>query len=233
MTASVLLLTAAVLAGCATGADSAGGASGSASATAVVDGAEFEGAWLDGGRMIGLVTWGSSSCVPSADGVSADGQTVTVELLDPEDAACTADYAPRVTLVPLPEGVDPSADVELVTTGAVEARGDLDGVPGLTVDSAATDYQPSAGWADDDLLVLLTWGSSSCAPAIQSATVSAPAEITVAFAEAAPDQVCTMDMAPRTALAQLEEQADDDVDWTVLLVGAEFDSVAVPVLGQP
>ena len=64
-TASALLLLGALaLSGCA----STPGASSSPTPTASATGEEIEvdAAWLDGGSMIGLVTQGSSTCVPAA-----------------------------------------------------------------------------------------------------------------------------------------------------------------------
>ena len=77
-------------------------------------------AWLDNGRMIGLVTLGSSTCVPPAE--SADGQRATACSRSPSptpdaDQACTADLVPRVTLVTVPEDVDPAQDLTIEVTG--------------------------------------------------------------------------------------------------------------------
>src|SRR5690606_6722904 len=84
----------------------------SQSADAPNTGDDMEAAWLDGGRMFAIVTWGSSTCVPTAEGVSADGQTVTVQLNEGDaDQVCTADLAPRASLAALPDGVDPTKDV--------------------------------------------------------------------------------------------------------------------------
>ena len=56
--------------------------------------------WLDGGRMIGLVTWGSSRCVPFVGEVAASGQEITVRWSDTVEGVegqrpCTSDFAPR------------------------------------------------------------------------------------------------------------------------------------------
>ena len=56
-------------------------------------------AWLDGGKHIALVTYGSSSCVPVADTVTLEGDTIKVEFVEPPaDQMCTADFAPRADL---------------------------------------------------------------------------------------------------------------------------------------
>lgn len=192
---------------------------------------DIEAAWLDGGRMIGLVTYGSSTCLPTATVGAVGGGVLEVELADDAEAVCTRDLVPRVTLVPLAGEVDPSRDLEIRVTG--ENYGgdvDLDGVPGLDP-SGETDYHPSAGWADDDgLFVLLTWGSSGCPPVLESATATTPNEVTVTFATPPADQVCTMDMAPRGTVVQVDGDLDDDAEVFAVLTGDAFDNVRVPIL---
>lgn len=192
---------------------------------ASVDDFEFEAAWLDMGRMVAIVTWGSSSCVPVADQVTANGQTVNVTLDagDPTQA-CTADYAARASLVALPEGVDPTKDIELVVTlGEVSGDASLDGNQALAgVPGQPTEFEPSAGWFDDGSLVLLTWGSSTCVPIVESVEVSGNSG-TVGFATQ--DGPCTMDMVPRATVLEfgpLSEGADDA--FVLTLVGGGLDA---------
>ena len=193
---------------------------------------EIDAAWLDAGRMIGVVTMGSSTCVPMAESVDAAGQALTVTLADPDAEACRTDLVPRVTLVAVPEGVDVTEDVDILTVGAVDGRGELDGLDGPVGETGGeTDYLPSAGWTDTEgQFVLLTWGSSTCAPMAETVTASGPAEVTVIFATGPVDQVCTMDMAPRALVVQVTDEVDDD-DAFAVLVGAEFDNVRIPILG--
>src|SRR5690606_37900992 len=128
------------------------------------------------------------------------GQTVRVALADaPTDdevIACTDDHAPRASIGALPEGVDPTQDVEvIVTVGDITDDVDLDGNPELTgVPGQPTEYAPSAGWFDDEGIVLLTWGSSGCPPIVENVEEQAGGA-TVTFTTE--DRVCTMDMAPR------------------------------------
>ncbi|WP_144794665.1 hypothetical protein [Microbacterium paludicola] len=188
------------------------------------DGDDFEAAWLDDGRMFAIVTWGSSTCIPFVDEVSAEGQNVTVALtLSSDQQACTADFAPRASVGALPEGVDPTKDVEfLVTLDEITDDVDLDGNPALTgVPGEATDYEPSAGWFDDAGIVLLTWGSSGCPPVVESIDTQATGA-TVNFKTE--DRACTMDMAPRATLIGLEGEVDDDADYTLTLVGDDLDA---------
>ena len=182
--------------------------------------------WLDSGRMIGLVTWGSSSCVPQADTATASGQEITVTLLDPAEGACTADYAPRASEIAVPTGVDPHQDVTVHLTYLdktvdlkLAGNAELTGTPG-----DPTDYQPTAGWFDDHGIALLTWGSSSCRPQVAGIEESVDV-ITVNFT--AHDGMCTMDMAPRVTVLYVEQ-----VDRTrkLTLVGDNLDAT-IPILG--
>lgn len=216
--AAVSMVLTGALAGCA----SQSTAPGSSGDSGTVTEAEVDAAWLDGGRMIGLVTQGSSSCVPMADDatVASDG-TLEVTLVDPPaDTPCTSDMAPRVTIVMVPEGVDPSMDLEIAVTGdGYRGETDLDGLVGVAAPSGETDYLPSAGWVDDDAFVILTWGSSTCVPTIEDISVAASDAITVTFAAPDADQMCTMDMAPRAVLAVAGEDLDPAAPVTLTLAG--------------
>ena len=145
------------------------------------------------------------------------------------DTACTADLAPRVSLVGVPEDVDPTQDLEIEVTGDGWAGDtELGGVADLG-GGGETDYLPSAGWTDvDGQFVVLTWGSSSCAPVIENTEATSATEITVTFATPPADQVCTMDMAPRAVVTSVLE-AEDDADMFAILTGGEFDNIRVPI----
>ncbi|WP_127473852.1 hypothetical protein [Microbacterium sulfonylureivorans] len=224
-----------VLTACATG---SGGSPSTAPTTSSDDGnddgaadQEVGAAWLDGGRMIGIVTQGSSTCIPTAEEATVDGSVLSVTLVDPEDdSACTMDLVPRVTLVGVPEGVDPTQDLEIEVTGdGWSGDTDLEGVPGLT-GGGETDYLPSAGWTDvDGQFVVLSWGSSSCAPVIENTEATSATEITVTFVTPPEDQVCTMDMAPRAVVTSVLEVEDEDAEIFAILTGAEFDNVRIPI----
>ncbi|GAB3603025.1 hypothetical protein [Microbacterium aureliae] len=225
-----------VLAGCATS-TGAGGTSTSPvvsptpsptqSAGDGPDDGELDVAWLDDGRGIGIVTLGSGSCRPFAQQPQYADGVLTVQLDDPEGQACTRDFVPRGTFVPLPAGIDPSADLQVVVTGTYEGEADLDGDPSLSGTSGdEASYEPSAGWADDDRLLILTWGSSGCVPVVQSARV-ADGEVTVTFEDPPADQVCTMDMAPRITVVQVD--SDDAAE--LALAGAEFDGIRLAIAG--
>ena len=200
-------------------------------------GDDIEAAWLDGGRMFAVVTWGSSTCVPAAGEVTADGQTVTVALDEGDtDQACTDDLVPRASLATLPDGVDPTKDVELIVTlGDFTDDVDLDG--SAAVAAGAAEYEPSAGWFDDEGIVLLTWGSSTCAPIVENVEADARTA-TVTFATE--DRMCTMDMAPRATIisvGDLDDGDDDDADtddddkFTLTLVGDNLDGTVAVIEG--
>ncbi|MCC2033141.1 hypothetical protein [Microbacterium allomyrinae] len=227
------LLLAGALTACATPAGSGG-----STPSATTDGSggastevEVDAAWLDNGRVVGLVTQGSSTCVPTAGDVAYANGVLDVEFVEPAaDTACTRDMAPRVTLVGLPEGVDPTQELEIRVTGdGYHGDTDLDGVAGLDP-SGEVDYLPSAGWTDEDgQFVILTWGSSSCVPVVEN-VAGAGTEVTVTFVTPPADQVCTMDMASRGTVAWVDG-LDDDSDVFAVLTGAEFDNVRIPIIG--
>lgn len=172
--------------------------------------------------------------MPAADEATlqADG-SLAVTLVEPDaDTACTRDLVPRVTLVEVPEDVDPAEDLSITVTGdGYSGSTDLMGVDGLA--GGMTDYLPSAGWTDTDgQFVLLTWGSSSCAPVISEVAASGPAEVTVTFETPAADQVCAMDMAPRAAVAFVDG-LEEESDVSLVLTGSpEFDNVRIPIYGE-
>ncbi|MDQ7876607.1 hypothetical protein Q9R08_01320 [Microbacterium sp. QXD-8] len=226
------LLAAGLLTACATPTGSGGTPSSSATSKGD-DGSEQEvgAAWLDGGRMVGIVTQGSSTCVPVAEEATYANGVMTVTLVDAEgDTACTSDLVPRVSLVGTPEGVDPADGVEIEVTGdGWHGDTDLEGVPGLAV-GGETDYLPSAGWTDvDGQFVILSWGSSSCAPAIENTEATSASEVTVTFVTPPADQVCTMDMAPRGVVTAVNGLEDEDAEIFAILTGAEFDNVRIPI----
>ncbi|GAA5154566.1 hypothetical protein GCM10025768_25920 [Microbacterium pseudoresistens] len=151
---------------------------------------------------------------------------MTLSVAD-EKAACTADYAPRASFLAVPEGIDPSSDVVLTVSGdgsdteiILAGDGSLMGVPG-----EGTDYAPSAGWYDATGVVLLTWGSSSCPPIVESVEPSSDGA-TVSFRSE--DRACTMDMAPR--LTVLDIGARPEGPQVLTLVGDNLDG-AVPIAG--
>jgi len=223
--AALLALGALTLAGCAGEQTGAGSDPGGSEI-------EVDAGWVDGGRMIALVTQGSSTCVPTATDVTvaADG-TLDVTLHDPEgDVVCTRDYVPRATLVGLPEGVDAGAQLDIVVTYGDAGRGeaDLDAYAGAPV----AEYSPSAGWIDDDQFAIVTWGSSSCAPVIESVDATSAAEVAVTFVTPAEDQVCTADMAGRVVLATVQGVEDDEATVTLTGGGPEFaQPVTIPIYG--
>ncbi|MBN8424445.1 hypothetical protein JF531_07915 [Microbacterium esteraromaticum] len=185
-----------------------------------VIGDDVEAAWLDGGRAIGIVTWGSSSCVPIVDDVSADGQMISVALSDgDENQPCTNDLVPRATFVAVPEGVDVTQNVEIaIAYGAGTEDADLDGL--AEAPDGMSENGPSAGWFADDGVVLLTWGSSTCQPIIEDIEQS-DAGATVTFQ--AIDRPCTMDFVPRlTTITLPMEHVDGPFELT--LVGDNLDA---------
>ncbi len=230
------------LAGC-TSTPVSPGSSSSRTADGTVSEVEVDATWLDDGRMIGIITYGSSTCVPVLeDAALQDNGTFAVILADAEtDEVCTADMVPRVTLVAALPDMDPAVDLEITVAGdGFTGDTELEGVQGLDPSNTASEYAPSAGWIDeDDSFVLVTWGSSTCVPVVASTEVVAPYEVTVTFVDPPADQVCTMDMVARglvTSVSGLDDDANDgdvnDEGVTAVLVGDDFDGLRVPIYGS-
>ena len=161
-------------------------------------------AWLDGGRMVGLITQGSSTCVPTAEGEYADG-VLQVTLTDAAEAACTSDLAPRVSLVALSDDVDPSSNLVIEVTGAgFGGEITLPGVEGLAFESVS-EQAPSAGWttAEGGVIVLL-WGSSGCPELVTATEVTGDATATATLSGVPEDKVCTSDYVPNPQLTAID-----------------------------
>ncbi|MEN2738482.1 hypothetical protein ABCS02_11875 [Microbacterium sp. X-17] len=216
----------AFLAGCASGPGTA------PSTPAPSASSEVGAAWLDGGSMVGIVTWGSSSCVPTAGDVAYSGGVLTVELVGPPaGTACTMDYGPRATPVSVPAGIDASKDVRVVVTGDVTGEAVLAGVSSMPPGGSAAEGTPSAGWTGiEGTLVLLTWGSSSCPPQIADAAATAPGRITVTEAALPADRACTADLAPRATVVQVPAVSSGQ-SYTLTLVPPTGPSTDTPVAG--
>ncbi|MDQ1082815.1 MULTISPECIES: hypothetical protein [Microbacterium] len=223
------LLATGALTGCASGAASSPSSPASADAVSPAPAGEIEAAWVDAGRAVAVITSGSSSCIPTVNGEPeyTDG-AVTVDLVEPSQEPCTRDMAPRATLVTLPAGVDPGAGLTLRVTGAAEGEAvlaALDEAP-----AASEEFAPSAGWAGSSLVAIVTYGSSSCVPTVES--VSADGDrVAVRFAEPPADQVCTMDFAPRVTLADVGAVAGDGAVSLVLSGGNVQAPDPISVLG--
>lgn len=189
-------------------------------------------AWLDDGRSLGIVTWGSSTCAPMAGEPTYAGGVLTVALSDVAGQTCADDSVARATVVSLPQGVDPSQDLSIEVTGAHVGRAMLAADPDLTPRATHdSEYLPSAGWFAPNGFLLLSWGSSSCAPRLVSATASAADEVTATFATPPADQVCTADMAPRVTVGTVSG-IDATTDVELVLRGDDFDSVRVAIAGS-
>lgn len=186
-------------------------------------------AWLDGGKYIALVTYGSSSCVPVADTVTLEGDTISVEFVkEPADQMCTADFAPRATVFAAPEGTDPTTDVTIVAAG-FEGEATLAGL--REAPAEVPEGSPSAGWFDSSGgFVVLTWGSSSCPPVVDSVEATGDADVAIIFATPDPAQACTRDMAPRATIAYVDGLSSQ-VDITLLLTGDNITGTTV-ILGS-
>lgn len=223
------LVAAGALAGCATGPSAPLVPDSSPDATASTPPSGIGAAWVSGGRAIALVTTGSSSCPPVLDGEpSVAGATVTVQLAESPREGCTRDMAPRATLVGLPSGVDASKKLTITVTGAAQGEATLAGL--ASVSAAPAEFTPSAGWVDDSLVAIVTYGSSTCVPSVEAVT-AAGSDVAVQFATPPADQICTMDIAPRVTLADIGREAGSGAVSLVLSGGNVDASAPIPVLG--
>ncbi|SFR92347.1 hypothetical protein SAMN04487846_0635 [Microbacterium sp. cf046] len=220
------------LAGCASSSGGTPSDSPSAQATIEPD-PDLGAAWLDSGRIVGLVTLGSSTCVPGiADEATYTDGVLHVELAAPAGAEpCTSDLVPRVTLVGVPADVDPEQNLQIEVTGDdYYGEVELEGVAGLDP-TGETDYEPSAGWATaPGQFVILTWGSSTCIPEIADVAATGPAEVTVTYLDPPADQVCTMDMVGRGAVTAVND-LEQDTDVELILTKGGFLGVKLPIYG--
>lgn len=226
------LVVAGALAGCATGASSPSmseGMTSSPDAETSAPSVEVGAAWVDGGRSIAVVTTGSSSCPPVVSGQpSVAGDAVTVQLAESAQQECTRDMAPRATLVALPAGVDSSKNLAVTVTGAAQGEANLAGL--ATAPAAPAEFSPSAGWVDESLVAIVTYGSSTCVPSVEAVT-AAGSDVAVRFATPPADQICTMDIAPRVTLADVGREAGSGAVSLVLSGGGVEASTPIPVLG--
>lgn len=223
-----LALAAVALTGCATGAaDPDLGSQAGAAPEPDRGSLDVGAAWLAGGAAVGVVTQGSSSpgCAPRVEDAVADSGVLVVTLSTDPAAACTRDLVPRGTLVMLPEGLDAADGLDIqVTLDEVFGETSLEAFAGSDVE----DYSPSAGWVDDGVVAVLTWGSSSCAPVVEAAVAESETSVVVTFAKVAADQVCTMDMAPRVAIATIEGEVSRDAQLS-FLGGDTLPGLTIPI----
>lgn len=191
---------------------------------------DLDAAWLDGGRTVGLVTQGSSTCVPTAEGRYADG-VLQVTLTDDADGPCTADFAPRVSLVAVPDDVDPSADLAIEVSGAgYGGEVTLPGVAGLAFESPS-EQVPSAGWSTaEGTFIVLLWGSSGCPESITNAEITGDAAITVSLSGVPDDKVCTADIVPNAQIAVVDGLGGVP-DVALTLTGPAIEPFTTPILG--
>lgn len=73
--------------------------------------------WIEEGETFGVVSWGSSSCVPIATKIEADGDDhLTVRFADSPHAVCTADLAATTHEFTVPTGIT-GRPITLTVTG--------------------------------------------------------------------------------------------------------------------
>lgn len=105
----------------------------------------------------------------------------------------------------------------------------------LQSDGVIGESGPGAAWVGGgrDALVVVLYGSSSCAPGPVDLTVDGPHQLAVEFA-ASTDEICSADMAANTFRFDTPEAVAGvgDVDLVITVTRAEGDTVTtVPILG--
>lgn len=196
--------------------------------------AELGAAWLDGGRMIGLVTQGSSMCVPTAEDSSYADGVLQVSLVDDAEGPCTSDFAPRVSLVSIPDVVDASANLVIQVGGDYVGEVILPGVDG-TVAESPSEQLPSAGWTTTaGTFVVLLWGSSGCPEYITTAEITGDAAISVSLSGIPADKVCTADIVPNPLLTVVDGLVGvPDVALTLTGPGVEPSTTTILGVNEP
>lgn len=76
-------------------------------------------AWVDEGRYLGVVAYGSSSCPAVPTEVDWDGEVLRVELGEryPDAEVCSADLGPYAVVVEVPAGLDPARETRVEIAG--------------------------------------------------------------------------------------------------------------------
>ena len=228
LVASVLVLGAS-LAGCAS---SSGGTAQTAEPAETDSGVitELDAAWLDGGRMIGLITQGSSTCIPTAEDVSYADGVLQVNLVDDAEGVCTADFAPRVSLVAVPDDVDASENLAIEVTGGYTGEVTLPGVEGLVFESTS-DQTPSAGWTTTGARSSFSSGVRRAArKSITTAEITGDAAITVSLSGVPADKVCTADIAPNGQITVVDGLGGV-ADVALTLTGPAIEPFTTTILG--
>lgn len=173
--------------------------------------------WLDGGKALGVVTWGSGSrsCYPVVQDVTVANQDINVVLAGPTvEGVCTQDLREQLILVGLPEGVDSKAAATVTLTTAEETQEvALSARPADAPDTPAGERSATLTPLG---VVLISYGSSSCPPVVDTIDGT-----TVTFS--AIEQACTMDYSPRATLLDITDAA----------VGTELNLVSLDGAADP
>ncbi len=178
--------------------------------------------WLDGGKALGVVTWGSGSrsCYPVVQDVTVANQDIDVVLAAPTvDGVCTQDLREQLLLVGLPEGVDSKAAATVTLSTAQESQEIA--LAARPADAATTPAGELSATLTPLGVVLISYGSSSCPPVVDTIDGT-----TVTFTTI--EQACTMDYSPRATLLDIPDAAVGTQLNLVSLDGAA-DPVAVTV----
>ena len=185
-------------------------------------------AWLENGGAVGIVTWGDVSCTPVVTDALLWDSRYVVELTEPDDEDCAGESVPRASLGRLTEPLDMTTELEIVLAGDYQGIIRLAGDPNPLPE--AEFGQPSAGWYSSDGLAVLTWGSTSCPPEVESTEVTAADELTVVLVEST-ESSCTRDIGRRVTIAEVDASGLGDGRVTAVLQLDGSEDVEVPIAG--
>ena len=166
--------------------------------------------WFPDGRMF-VLTGDDGGCGSSVGPVTANGQTVTVTMLNnggPDTICVAMAYQGLTHAIWVPEGVDPTKPVDVHVTHLATGDATLDLAPLAEVQKAVDDHSPRGMWLTDTRIALVVWDSPTCVSEIVSATQTGENAATLAFGPPEPtDADCAVDHAP-----QLVTVSTDDWD---------------------
>lgn len=93
---------------------------------------------------------------------------------------------------------------------------------------------PGAGWtADDGLLYIVTFGSSTCPLVAEPQAVLDEGSLQITFADV-PEGPCTMDFVPTTSVVSVPDDVDESAPITVLIAEGQVVEVQPrPAEGEP
>ena len=218
-TLSAVILGGVVLSGVLSGCAASAGTSPASESTSDPDVSDAtyapRAAWLDATSFV-LKTWGDA-CAPQIGDLVAGEQSLEIVLVDGAGEVCAAVQTAHGVYLGLPAGFDSSRPVELTVTAVGGEKTELT-LPALAAGEIIpadrmSPQIPAAAWIAAHELAILTWGSSTCAPASGTLQSVSTREGIIRL-EPSSNEVCTMDLVPQLTFVP-SEGVDADVELTL------------------